>query len=304
MEPYTPADITAGWPRRSLLWAVPAALALGFVAGVAIAVYSPARSPRTLPSPASAAAAAVGAPTGQGEPAPLSPDAPSAGTLTPVPQSIPVPPAEGSRLPAPVADARPDSAPVTPSAPPRTPAPATMNDARDARLALAREFNHYAGAAAQISQIDHQQMRNAGMSASLVGILSVEAYQGWQRAAHDEPHRLQAWLESAARKVLPAISQERFFLAWAVVDVRSDRPPGFSESEVTALANGRFLVVRPLASTIDPGEATVSLRTPPSPSGGAAVSGAGPWATYGPVLRFDATDLYRPLGTAGTKPKE
>ncbi len=293
MQPlHTPAQPsgTAAWPLWVLLAALPLALALGFISGMAAATYLP--SPAVPPAVTAAPSLnqATGTPTAPDQSQPPSNPAVDndAGQVWKpsqplnVPQTLPTSPSLGSGYDG-----------------------ARMRDIRDARAELARSFARYQAEGAVIPRIDYQQMRNVGTGVSLVGLLSVDAYNGWTRALQTDPAGLKTWLESATRNVLPAMERDRFAVSWAVVDVRPERPAGFADYEATPLDNGSFLVIRPLASTIDPGEPTIALRLAPDPKQppGLRPPTSAPWATYGPILRFDTTDLYRPLGTAGTKPK-
>lgn len=172
-------------------------------------------------------------------------------------------------------------------------------NAREARALLARAFGRYSGGIT----IDYQMMRNSGVSSSLVGMLSVQQYPLWAKALRDQPDQLHDWLNAASTSVAPAVNRDHFFLAWAVVDVVSSRPSGFAAHEVTPLDDGRFLVIRPLASTSEQTHSLVTLRSSESLNQSTAGRpGSGAWFTYGPVIRFDNTDLYRPPALTNTKP--
>jgi len=280
----------AAWPLWVLWASLPLALALGFIGGMAAATYlTPPPAPAATTS-AQTQVPAMGATSGP---------APSAQPENP-PVWSDVGQARITARPLPITQAVAKA-----SLPTNVYDQSRMRDIRDARAELVRAFSRYQAGLSFISRIDYQQMRNAGVGTSLVGMLSVDDYAGWARTLHSDPNGLRSWLESATRRVLAAMERDHFAVSWAVVDVRSERPAGFADFEVTPLTNGTFLVIRPLAATVDPSEPTVSLRPAPTPGQPIAALPAisTPWATYGPVLRFDTTDLYRPLGTAGTKPK-
>jgi len=281
-----PAKKPINLPLWVLIATAPVVVSVGLLVGIAAAIYwaplgrgsppvtagglEPGHSPEPTPSPA--------------------------GTLAPAPSITPSP------MPHPTPIPTPFPAPVQPSVPTPAPTPITV---RDARNELARSFSTFQAGMVTIGTIDYQQMINRAQSTSIVGILSLDSYADWNRALDIEPQRLEAWLESAARAVLPATSSDRIFLSWSVVDVRATRPLGFADHEVTELSNGTFLVIRPLASTLSHTEPVVTLRTRDnltmSPLLGP--NAGGPWATYTPVLNFDSTDKYRPPTTAGTRPR-
>jgi hypothetical protein len=181
--------------------------------------------------------------------------------------------------------------------------PAT--DIVEARKALASDFSELKVGSATIA-FEYQQMGQAGGTGkSVVGMIPASSYETWSTALRTEPDVLKKWLEDAARRVQSAAARDRFHIAWAVVDDLRDLPTGFADYEITPLENRTFLVIRPLASTVDYTKTDISLR--PLASLDAAVANQpltapGPWATYGPVLRFDATDMYRPLGVRDTRP--
>lgn len=206
-----------------------------------------------------------------------------------------------------------DTLPLTPhpwpglgtgaATPPRTPIDGPPADATEAATVLAAEFGTYSKGNV-ILQVDYQQMRQSGQGVSVVGLIRAADYPDWASALKENPDQLAAWLQAAAARVQSAAVRERFFLSWAVVDVATQRPAGFGDHEITPLSDGTFLVVRPLAATVDYAKTEISLR--PLASLTEAASGRrtapdGPWATYGPVLHFDSTDIYRPL-PLGAKP--
>lgn len=277
----------ATWPVWAL-WAVaPLVVALGIVGGMAAATFLAA------PSPASAGEKQAA----QAPPAGTSSEAVPAGTgaSTGAPTSSVTAPGWPSAEPT-VRPSAPTPGPTGPAQPPA--APRVVKDLRDAQAELNDHFSRYSDGSTTIDYIEYRVMRNVGLSVSLVGIVGGENYAAWNRALQQNPQRLRAWLETAAARVLPATSAENVFLAWAVVEVRPDRPTGFTAAEVKALDNGRYLVTRPLAATADPGQTTVTLRPVVTGTGGAPAQNT-PWATYGPQIRGDSTDIYRPMGISG-----
>jgi hypothetical protein len=70
--------------------------------------------------------------------------------------------------------------------------------------------------------------------------------------------------------------------------------------------NDRYLVIRRLASTMDHTKTVISLRPLTSLQESAAnkaITSNDPWSTYGPVIHFDGTDVYRPSRLSGAKPR-
>lgn len=153
---------------------------------------------------------------------------------------------------------------------------------------------------ALIPGLEYQEMRNADGSVSLVGMLSVEQYMSWEALLRRDPDGLKRWLQSAAELVLSPNQTDRFALSWALVETRVSVPHWALPSEVTALADGRFLVVRYLAGTTGLGEPTVAVREADS-LGSPADPGAA-WSRFGPQIRFDSTDIYRPTGVTPKTP--
>ncbi len=297
-QPQHPSATLPLWT----VWAVaPLVIALGIIGGMAVATYTDLGA-GTRPAPAAAAAGKT--PAAANGPAPSKPA--GSGTASPsnsnanppntsvtgqmeMPSNIqtgPVPSA-GTTIPG-----------GTPTSSQSPGAPSEVKDLRDAKAALDESFSFFAQGGAVISPVQYQLMTNAGFSKSLVGMISVEDHEAWQRAVRENPQALKAWLEKAAARVRPALEKEQVFLAWAVVEVRRERPAGFNESEVKSLSDGSYLITKPLASTIDPSQTAVSLRPAASPGPGSTAA-SGPWGTYGPQIRFDSTDMYRPLGSDG-----
>jgi hypothetical protein len=178
-----------------------------------------------------------------------------------------------------------------------TPAPTTIRTIQEARLAL---VNDQAGNS-PLEHIDYQQMRNADGSVSLVGILNAEQYMTWESVLRRDSQSLQRWLQLSANLVMSAAQTDRFGLSWALVETRVSVPTWALPSEVTALTDGRFLIVRYVAgaSTDHP---QVDLR--PLSTLGAPADPTATWSRYGPQLRFDGTDIYRPTGTTDAAPKK
>lgn len=289
-EPDSPS---AGLPLWAL-WAVaPVVVALGIIGGMAAATYfAPAAGTapvQTQPSTA-AQAPATAAPSSVTQPAPT-------GNTKPNTASVFTPPSTevtgGMEVP-PV----PRSGVIPTSGNTPTGVPRAVAGLSDAKAELDQYFGYYTDGGATISNVDYQLLTNTGYSTSLVGMISVSDYAGWAAALQNNPQHLKAWLETAAARIRPALESERVFLAWAVLEVRRDRPAGFTDGEVKLLKDGTYLVTRPLASTADPGQSTVALRPAASFAAGAAGT-AGPWMTYGPQVRFDSTDKYRPVGSDG-----
>jgi hypothetical protein len=262
------------WPRW-LLWALsPLLLSLGFLSGVLLAMYLTGQPPAN-PQPSSSVP---------------QPPAPTTG-IKPgeTPWRIPTEqPAEEPIIVPPDPNAFYHEGPI--------------NSIRKARGVLASEFGYYALGDTRI-QIEYQQMRHGGAGRSVVGMIAAADYPYWRLALQEEPEELENWLLRAASRVLPATQEDPFHLSWSVLDVLRERPEGFTESEVIPMENRTYLVIRPLASTVDHTKPAVSLRGLESLRALGPHDAIGsPWAVYGPVLRFDATDLYRPPRLGGSRP--
>lgn len=337
MQHFRPAPSPHGWPLWTLWASLPVILSIGFVTGMGLASYLPPSapvvaapsSPKAEPSPTLPPVSETilpPVPEPQGTVPGPGPDPGPDPELGPgfVPSlagelqiQTPLSHSDTWQIPSPPLPIQPEGVATRPMAPPSQfdeplEGPLTFRsgpehvyqsfvaqESREARTLLARTFGLYPGGIA----IDYQMMRNSGVSTSLVGMISVQQYPLWAKAVREQPNELQDWLNAASRSVAPAVTRDHFFLAWAVVDVVSSRPTGFANHEVTLLDDGRFLVIRPLAATSEQMQSLVTLRSSESLSqstGGRP--GAGPWSVYGPVIRFDNTDLYRPPALTNTKP--
>lgn len=280
-----------GLPRWLLWAALPVVVALGFVAGMALATYAPASAP-PLPAGSDAAVPPGTPPATTGEAPPPQVD-----------NSWRIATAQTGTSPAnQVPGLHPEDLPVEKNPPEPFTGPA--NNIIDARKALAWDYGTYTFGGRSID-FEYQQMRQVAMGTSIVGMIDIEEYDTWSSALRQEPQALQRWLEKAAERVLPASTQDRFSIAWAVVDVVRDLPTGFADYEVTPLDNRSFLVIRPLAATQDYTKTGVQVR--PLESLTASVNGqkvptTTPWMVYGPVIRFNNTDLYRPARIGNAQP--
>lgn len=289
-----------GLPPWTLWAAIPVILALGFVTGMAIASYSgPAPT-----APEDPTGGTVHAPTVQNAAPEMPAPAPQADTSWRIVTSN----AAGNALPiqglqgeTPLEGGNVHNA--APEPPPKFTGPVSTID--DAKRALASDFSVF-GEGGATFRVEYQKMTNVS-SISVVGIVRAADYPGWEKALRQEPDVLKRWLEDAARRVQAASSREGFHVAWSVVDVLDDRPEAYAQNEVTQMDNGTYLVVRRLASTIDHTKTEISLRPLPSLQDSTAnrqVTSTEPWATYGPVIRFNSDDLYRPIRTLGHLPRK
>jgi hypothetical protein len=291
------------------LWVLPAtlplALSLGFVVGMAVAN----RLDRPIAAPTPHQTESAPATATNEEPGPVSADP---NPTTPL-RSAPLSPAR-------VKQPEPSSGPTT-NAPPisaptrtegSTTAPSRPSDVyggsavadnapirtiQDAQLALIADRV----GSGPVKGIDYQQMRNTGFGISLVGMLNWAQYQAWEEALRQDPAALERWLTKTAALAFGPDQTDRFAISWALVDTLPSVPPGIQPSEVTPLESGEFLVIRFLAGTKRPGEPAIELRR--LDDLGAAAGGQEAWARYGPQIRFDSTDIYRPSGVTGTAPK-
>lgn len=298
---FISTHLNRGWPRWTFWAAIPVVISVGFVTGMGLATYLPQEPPPlagTSPaSPAQATNPPLAALPLTGSPSQSDPH-----------WQIATPPG-GAQPPPPEGLARPSFSPGNTNPEGlgyetetgihvNVPNPQTLVESRSfLQLRYGRYPNGFA--------VDYQVMRHAGTGSSLTGLISVADYQVWAQEADRHPERLQQWLNDAVQTIRVTAQRERFHVAWAVVEVVTRRPAGFADFEVTALDNGSFLVVRPLASTADHSRSHVVLRDTPSlreAAGGRPVVGAPVWSVYGPVLRFNETDIYRPAGLNGAKP--
>jgi hypothetical protein len=278
-----------GLPRWTLWAAIPVVLALGFVAGLAIANYAPSPAAEAAPPPTKQIV----------PPVTVAPSAKSSDDFGW--QIVTVGPANSRNTPGSTPQDSTASSDVGTQPSPHFTGKATNR--LEARLALATDFPVFR--AGNISfHVEYQLMR-AGAGTSLVGLLADDEYPQWERAVREQPDALKSWLTAAAGRVQDASARDRFHVAWAVVDVLRERPAAYADSEITVLENRTYLVIRPLAATLDHTKSEISLRPLASLLQSAAnqqVTSSDPWAAYGPVIRFDADDLYRPLRTNGQQP--
>ncbi|MFZ5817990.1 MAG: hypothetical protein ACOY93_22285 [Bacillota bacterium] len=297
-----------GLPRWALLAVTPLVLAVGFVSGIALATYRPLPEPPAPPASRSDLAPQEPAGGDPGASAPIAgtdpaPESPPGGL-----QESPDPRRSGviALLPEAIDDPFPGSArPTTPTAPPEgpvttSPAPSTayhtapVRTLSDARAALAAEFSSFQVGDRTLFSVDYQVARDANYNTVLIGIIKIAEYSEWVRATREHPSQLQSWLRAAARRVSPAATEERFTLTWTIYEKVNDPPFGFAAREVTRDPRGGYVVTRLLAAVTDPARALVSIAAPESP----VAASENPWSAYGPVIRFDSTDLYRPTATS------
>lgn len=285
--------------RRLPRWILPASLplviALGFVGGVLVSAYGPEIQP---PSPPPASSQTPGdtepdVPPSDSEPEPdtttVLPGPPEYLVVSPLPGVLPrdfdeplgLPEqggAVGSEQPGPDAE----------------PAPLEVRTLVDARKALLAEFSRYTSGGRELFGLDYQVARDANYRTILIGIVKIAQYDGWLKAVEEEPEKLLSWLRAAAERIKAAAEAENFRLVWTIFETVSDPPYGFLSKEVTPVPQGRgYVVTRPLAAVTDVSRSVVSLL-PVDTSSTLPSTGGSPWSAYGPVIRFDPTDLYRP----------
>lgn len=284
-----------GLPRWILWAATPVVLALGFVVGMAVATYQPAQAPPEAPHTEVQPPATVQNMPPVTQPPAVQSDAAwrivtsnqgkTAGSL----------PGQSGQSPL-------ETVPTAPAQPFTGPA----NNSEDAKKALTTDFSLFSHGGA-IFRVEYQKMTHAGTSASVVGMIAAADYPNWERAMREYPEALRQWLESAAHRVQDAAAREGFHVAWAVVDVVDARPGGFADNELMPMENGTYLVIRRLASTVDHTKSEISLRPLASlldSDANRSVTSTDPWSTYGPVIRFDGDDIYRPSRLSGTQPRK
>lgn len=282
-------DYDALEPRGLPRWAVwafaPVALALGIIAGVAASAYGPWPAPAREP--------AIQAPSAEEPPATAeSPAAPPAPVVDQPEPTETEPPAALAAEAAPLLPPAVDDFNSVPATPPVGPSVGEARTLVDARTALSTEFHTFTAGGREWFHVDYQMARDVNYDTMLVGIVKLAEYNNWLTAARDYRDELTRWLTAAARRVRDAAVNEGFNLSWALFEVVPDQPYGFLASEVTPLPRGQgYLVTRLLAAVTDFAGPTVTIATVP---GTGPVTDPDPAAVYGPVLRFDSTDLYRP----------
>lgn len=291
-----------GLPRWALFAAIPPVLALGFISGIALSTYWPAPLPpaaaegATQPAEQPAGATAEPRRSAGGPAAPQSgagglhesPDVRRTGSAAPtLPQAIDDPPPYISRLPGPMpGQGTPGKGGSAPQVEVRTRA--------EAREALVREFGAFEVNGEKLFAVDYQVARDYKLDIVLIGIVKISDYPAWLRATREYPAQLESWLKGAAMRIKPAAETEKFSLVWTIFETVSEPPAGFSGREVTARPGGQgFVVTRPLAAVTDMAKSAVSIASTDVNASQPATSTV-PWASYGPVIRFDTNDLYRP----------
>lgn len=307
--PYDDLDTPrGGLPRWALFAAIPLVLALGFVSGIALSTYWPG-----IPVPAQTSGPGAVAPnhgqitspsvpprvpTAQDDSAlgvddlRESPDARRTGSSTALPQAVDEPLPYLTRTPGTITQ----PGPVTSNnGPDSIYHRAEIRSIVDARAALTTEFGAFRPGGTKAFSVDYQLARDVNYNTVLIGIVKIADYGEWVRAVRDRRAELQVWLKAAAERVKPAATNEKFTLTWTIYEKVSDPPYGFSAKEVTRDPRGDgFVVTRPLAAVTDVARSVVAIASVDTTR--PATSDA-PWATYGPVIRFDPTDLYRPTST-------
>lgn|GEM_PF-5305949 len=84
---------------------------------------------------------------------------------------------------------------------------------------------------------------------SIVGWIRLADYPQWEATMRTNPDAVKAWMAEAARRVLPHARKAYFEVAWAVVDQVVGVPKGFAKHETWSMGDGRYLTIRPLASS-------------------------------------------------------
>lgn len=307
-----------GLPRWALFAATPFVLAVGFVTGIALSSFWPAseRSEQVARQEQTAPSDTSGNPS---NPPPFTLPGPSSGSQSsgsgPAQASdghssagaFPLPPAVDEPLPYLSRTYGPTGGFESPATGSNRPIDVygrrEVRTLLEARAALNGEYDQFLIDGKEAFAVDYQVARDANYNTVLIGIVKIADYDQWVRAVRDHPARLQSWLTGAAQRVRPAALNEAFTLTWTIFETVSTPPSGFASTEVTTIPrDGGYVVTRPLAALTDADKATVTIAAVESQANLPA-STRTPWATYGPVLRFDPTDLYRPVrNTAPTKP--
>lgn len=299
-----------GLPRWALFAASPLVLALGFISGIALSTYWPgvavpapvvADGPGALPAnPPGTTSPAPALPTdGQSQPDQgsggliESPDSRRPGlSSSTLPYAVDETPYLG-RTPGPQGGSL--STPTETNTTNTPVAPLKVRTVVDARTALAAEYGSFRVGGSTAFSVDYQLARDINYNTVLIGIVKIAEYGEWVRATRDHPAALQDWLKAAAERVKPAAENEKFTLTWTIYEKVTDPPYGFSTKEVTRdPRGGSYVVTRPLAAVTDVARSVVAVATVDAAR---PATNDTPWAAYGPVIRFDPTDLYRPTTT-------
>jgi len=271
--------------------ASPLVLIVGVITGVAVSAYWP--GARVQPGPPVTAEEPSG-PTGETpDPGAETPDSEVPANPLETSQPVETAPAQETvgLLPPPFDFwSYPDTEPAAGGSAPIV----TVRTLVDARAVLTAEYGAFVADGRERFQVDYQLARDDNYDTMLVGIVKIAEYNEWVSAVRDHRAELNRWLRSAAQRVQEAAVADGFTLTWAIFEVVTDRPYGFLASEVTPTPRGDgYLVTRPLAAVTDVPRSIVSIAS--TDIGGGPQTAAGqPSNVYGPVLRFDPTDLYRP----------
>lgn len=296
-----------GLPPWMLFAAVPLVLALGFISGIALSIYRPVQpvptqtagpgQTPTLPQvqPGTAPSASPGDQGGSppttgglqgstdGRQSSGTTTLPHAVDETPLPARIP-----GQNVPL-------ENPAGSNNQPGNTYGRQEVRSLVDARAVLTTEFGAFRVDGQRLFTVDYQRARDIDYNVVLIGIVKISDYSNWVRATREYPHQLESWLRAAAERIRPAAMNEKFTLTWTIYETVSDPPYGFASKEVTPdPRGGGYVVTRPLAVVTNVAQTTIDIASGDSPASRAA-STATPWTAYGPVIRFDPTDLYRPV---------
>lgn len=305
-----------GLPGWTLFAAIPLVLALGFISGIALSIYRPLPTQtsgpvQATPAPAEQFGSATQQgpslpPTDQGGAPPAasdarsSPDGQRTGGTAHLPRAIDDMPPSPSRTPGP---STPRDGPTGSNTQPASAHErAEVRTLVEARAVLTAEFDAFRVDGQKLFSVDYQRARDIDYNVVLIGIVKISEYSEWIRAVNERPAQLEAWLKAAAERIQPAALKDKFTLTWTIYETVSDPPYGFASKEVTPdPRGGGYVVTRPLAAVTDVAKSTIAIAsTGTSPSRPA--SSSNPWAAYGPVIRFDPTDLYRPVPSTTTRP--
>jgi hypothetical protein len=83
----------------------------------------------------------------------------------------------------------------------------------------------------------------------IAGIVRHADFANWDTVMRTEPQVLRHFLEGIADEVGPLATRNLFEISWTVLDVADAKPAGFEPHELTALSDGKWGMIRPLAHT-------------------------------------------------------
>lgn len=84
----------------------------------------------------------------------------------------------------------------------------------------------------------------------IAGIIRYADFANWDTVMQTEPQVLRQFLKGIADEVGPIAARNLFEISWMVLDVVDTKPANFEPYELSAMINGKWGVMRPLAHTV------------------------------------------------------